>query len=425
MNRTWTLLAIAAAGASAIGAFVWFGTAVDEGPEVPLPAAYATGLAAAERGDTTAAIGAFEEALAADPNAFPLLYALGSTHIEAGRPLVGAIYLSAYLEAFPNAPNASRVKDQVAGIAATYRDAAEKMAKEAVVQLDAIGNDQTRASRAAEMAGRFIDLGFGFDDLARHHPSGMTVATLNHVTKRGLAASAPEKSFKLLTVAIDSEADAAAKDIASVGCTELAAEAPRICSMLSLDRAQACYDEQAGVGATVHHAVPGNRTQFARTLEFWVAVNLWLTGADHERLVKPLANAYASQRERALAEKNAFWPGRCTTWPAHSPASIIYLTDGVSMEAWINRGRINLAKPGKSPAPPPALAPLKAWRTVVTEKRVDVGPERTELAFDDAVFGDLGTAVGAIGRETTEARAGMLSSLALKLGLLTQRLDPK
>jgi tetratricopeptide (TPR) repeat protein len=431
--KKWGLL-ITVALAIAVGAVLPSLLREADGQVMTLPPSYSDGLQAAEQGDWSAAAHAFEAAAAADPNAPPLLFALGTAYAESGQRLRAAVYLNAYLEAWPDAPNVRAVKARIKDIVTPFHAAARDMAAEAVEQLDGIVDDEARALRSRAMAARLIDLGPGlFDDFAafaQRHASGLTSATMNHLIARGTIIHAPEEAYALLATAIEAESDAAAQDIRRAGCADATVyAAPEVCSEVGLERAQACYNAEAGVGSTRRRTIPGNRAAFARHLDFYAAAYLWVNGADHETIVRRLADAYAEQnaRLRADAGNSAFSPMNCGFWPGKVPGTelnIIYFADGSGMEAWSAAGRVEVMKP--APSPPAFSAPptLRPWRNVIAERRIEVGPERLVLAFDDVTFGDLSSAVRIIGREPPETRPELLSSLALKLGLLVQRLDP-
>lgn len=449
MLRNWGLLiaVVVVSGLAIFGLQSFRGEgAGDDGPVTALPAAYAQGLDAAGRGDWSAAASAFEAALAAAPDAPPLLFALGTAYAESGRKLSAAVYLNAYLEAWPDARNARAVRAQIRTLVTPYRDAARDMANEAVAQLDGIVNDEARAVRSRAMAAQLLDLSpavFGtYGDFAAKHPSRITEATVDYVIARGTGLSAPAVAQGWLAAAIEAEAGAASEDVWRAGCFPIdlfAAPAYVPCESLiaqGTDRVQACLNHQAGVGASNRVVQRGDRDLFASHLYFYAAARLWASGAGSQAIVGPLGDSYKARnvRGRQQGTTGRALSRNCGTWPGNLHGlQIIYLADGSGMEAWLptpppgeplSSSRVDFSKPAPVAASVPAVPPWRTWREVVTQKTIDVGPERVALPFDDPVFGDLSDAVRVIGRETAETRPERLGTLAWRLGLLVQRLDP-
>ena len=75
--------------------------------------AFERGKIAAKQGDWGLALKYFNQAHKAASRVPVFLYALGSAHKETKHPVLAAIYFRAYLEAFPKAPNAERVRRNV------------------------------------------------------------------------------------------------------------------------------------------------------------------------------------------------------------------------------------------------------------------------------------------------------------------------
>jgi tetratricopeptide (TPR) repeat protein len=431
--RNWGLLIGAVViGGLGLFAFLMFGGEGDDGPVTVLPEAYSQGVAAADRGDWSAAAAAFETALSAQPDAPPLLFALGAAYAESGQKLRAAVYLNAYLEAWPDARNARAVKAQIKALVAPYREAARAMAEEAVVQLDGIVDDAARGARSRALVGQLLDLRpavfDGFAAFAAKHPSRVTEATLNHILARGTGVSAPEVARAWLADAIEGESRAAGEDVWRAGCADgTAYAAPQACSVLQGAEAQACFNDQAGVGSTTRRVMRGDPDAFASRLNFYAAARLWVQGVDGQAIVAPLVQSYNSRN--ALARQHAasdlFSPARCSGWPGDDGGiSFIPLIDGSGIEGWLSNGKIDLSRPAPGEPKVPAAQPWRTWTAVVAEKTIDVGPDRTTVPFNDPVFGDLSDAVRVIGRETAEARPERLGTLAWRLGLLVQRLDP-
>lgn len=440
--RKWGILiaAVVATGLAFFGTQMFRGEIADDGPVTPLPAAYSAGLDAAGRGDWSTAATEFEAALAVAPDAPPLLFALSTAYVESGKHLRGVVYLQAYLEAWPDARNAKAVKARIKSLVAPYRDAARQMAEEAVAQLDGIVDDRARAALSRAMAGRLLDLRpgvfDGYDAFAATHPSRITEATLDYIIARGTGLSAPEVAHIWLAGAIEAEANAASEDVGRAGCDALvslaAPPAYQPCESFiaqGADRVQACVNEQAGVGALNRTVLRGNRDSFASHLSFYAAARLWASGVDGKTIVGPLIDSYKTRHAlgRAQATGGDVSSRDCGSWPGKAQdLNFIHFADGSGMEAWLPPPgeRVDFSKAAPAGRGVPVAPPLRTWRAVVGEKVIDVGPERAALSFDDPVFGDLSDAVRVIGRETAETRPERLSTLAWRLGLLVQRLDP-
>ncbi len=75
--------------------------------------AFERGKIAAKGRNWRLAIKYFTQARKAAPRAPVFLYALGNAHNETRHPVLAAVYFQAYLEAFPKAPNAQRVRQNI------------------------------------------------------------------------------------------------------------------------------------------------------------------------------------------------------------------------------------------------------------------------------------------------------------------------
>ncbi|MFQ5912044.1 MAG: hypothetical protein ACE5JS_02570 [Nitrospinota bacterium] len=91
------------------------------------------------------ALGYFEEAFASAPKAPQILYALGTAHKESGHPVVGAAFLKAYLAAWPDAPNAAKVRRRILELEVFIDRLVKDLFKEAMAAAEELPDDEDKS----------------------------------------------------------------------------------------------------------------------------------------------------------------------------------------------------------------------------------------------------------------------------------------
>ncbi len=137
--------------------------------------AFNRGKIAARGGDWEAALGYFSEAHAASPKAPQVLYAVAVALKNLNKPVPATAFLQAYLEVWPDAPNAARVKEDILAQEVFIGRLVKDLFNEARVIVDKIPNEKERKDarfaviEKMALAGE-MDL---IRKMALEHPLGM------------------------------------------------------------------------------------------------------------------------------------------------------------------------------------------------------------------------------------------------------------
>lgn len=116
----------------------------------------------------------FEEAHKYAPKAPEVLYALGTTHEQVGHPVVAAVFLHAYLEAWPDAPNADRVQRKILELEVFTDRLAKDLFKEALSAAEGLPELRWDVQRAViKSMAEAGELGL-VRDFGLKHPSGVS-----------------------------------------------------------------------------------------------------------------------------------------------------------------------------------------------------------------------------------------------------------
>jgi len=128
------------------------------------------GKIAAKQGAWDLALEHFEKAHKQAPKVPGVLYALGTTHEQVGHPVVAAVFLRAYLEAWPDAPNADTVQSKILGLEVFIDRLVKDLFKEAWAAAEAIPKDQDKKKAQHEVIKTMAEAGelrlvrdFGFN----------------------------------------------------------------------------------------------------------------------------------------------------------------------------------------------------------------------------------------------------------------------
>lgn len=117
----------------------------------------------------------FEEARRHSPGSPGVLYALGVSHRQAGHPVIASVFLKAYLEALPDAPNAESVQKTIQEIEVFNDQLVKDLFKEAMTAVEALSDDGYRKGAAKKVIKSMAESGelFLVRDYGLKHPSGV------------------------------------------------------------------------------------------------------------------------------------------------------------------------------------------------------------------------------------------------------------
>ncbi len=354
-------------------------------PTYPLPDAFWRGMAAADGGDWTRAADEFRVSLAAAPDAPPVYLAMGTALGELGQNLRAALHLKAYLELWPDSPNADRVHARIMRLTAPYK----RMS-------NALFDDATKLSQFtpdANWSRTYYDLMMvGAEprvrDFIKVLPKGASQGiSESYLVKRRFGAHVGGSEHALLRDAIAAEARYFGKDVIKTGCRNPLPMPDMVCPTPSelfgkpldaVERARQCW---ANNGRFVPAAQVVSSDAIAAAISYHMAVVFKTSNLRLGEINGLLLLDYDRLRRTGVYRCDAFFV------PPHG-ISIFDQGNGhvaATATGWLDFNAVEDAVSSKQYAVPSAAKTIRESRFGGEYEKL----AGWEIGLSDAVFGDI------------------------------------
>lgn len=381
-------------------------------PTYPLPDSFWRGMLAAESGQWKRAIEEFRISLVAAPEAPPVYLAMGTAQGELGQNLLAAVHLKAYVELWPDSPNADRIHARIMRLTEPYRQIANVLFEDAT-KLSLLTPDADWSRTYYELTSAGADA--RVREFIKVLPKGASKGIAeSYMINKKFGAHMGGSEHALLRDAIAAEARYFAKDIVKTGCVRIIAAPDAVCPTPSelfakppeaIEQARQCWASNGKFASS--NPTPVGSDAIAAAISYHTAVLFKVSNLRLGEINRLLLQDYDRLRHAGAYQCDAFFA---------PPPGLSIVAQGKGLAAitptgWLDFNAFEDAAPSRPYAMPSAARAVREGRFSSEYAKLT----GWEISLNDAVFGDFPTAVDAIAQLPAAERAAAMWRTGAKL----------